>query len=58
MNIIIVLINWLFKISCRQVGDQKLMINLEWPYHYAATGEMVKSFIMSPVAIYFSAVIR
>jgi hypothetical protein len=26
--------------------------------HYAATGDMVKSFIMSPVAIYFSVVIR
>jgi hypothetical protein len=30
MNIIIVLINWLFKIIMR-AGDKKLMINLEWP---------------------------
>jgi hypothetical protein len=32
MNIIIVLINWVFKIPCMRAGDQKLMINLEWPY--------------------------
>ena len=31
MNIIIVLINWLFKNTMR-VGDQKLMTDLEWPY--------------------------
>ena len=30
MNIIIVLINWLFKNTMR-AGDQKLMIDLEWP---------------------------
>ena len=30
MNIIIVLINWLFNIM--RAGDQKLMIKLEWPY--------------------------
>ena len=33
MNIIIVLINWLSKISYGP-GDQKLMINLEWPKNY------------------------
>ena len=32
MNIIIVLINWLFKNTMRE-GDQKLMIDLEWPNH-------------------------
>ena len=42
MNIIIVLINWLFK-NTMWAGDQKLIIDLEWPNSIMFTVHIIAS---------------